>query len=394
MTYLTAGLTDSTPGSSNSFDRIYRVFVRTPALVRPLNYNLTDLLFIFVLGMRKFDLYKPVVFFGRRIYILFAAALSVPVWLAADTFMEDMSVHEEEAVATAVTICFFAGAFAGRHIALIWALHTRFASRKHIARLAGFIIACLVWLFVHADFPLDERAINLLLYWLPFMAMSLAIGILAKIVRSLSEKELNEARNLAAQSESELKLLQSQLSPHFLFNTLNNMYGLSITQHEKIPPLLLRLSDLLRHSVYGSNEMFVPLKSEIEYITNYIEFEKIRLSDRLILKTNIEVPSNEEVEIAPMLLIVFVENAFKHSKNTADSKIFVEISLKTWNNLVLFSVKNSHSKQEKKFDRNSGFGLGNVRKRLELLYPGEYRLDIEEDEHWHSVMLQVKMKNK
>ncbi len=336
-------------------------------------------------------IYKPVVFFGKRIYILFAAVMSIPVWLASNNYLNGMEVHDDEAASTGVTICFFAGIFTGRYIAEVWKTPLQFKSRKFIIGLTTFIILCLCWLFIHADYPIKGHlAINLLLYWLPFMAMSLATGILIKTVRSLAQKELMEAKSSAAHSESELKLLQSQLSPHFLFNTLNNMYGLSLTQHEKVPPLLLQLSDLLRYSVYEANEVFVPLKEEIRYINNYIEFEKIRLGKRLTLETNIEGANNDDIKIAPMLLIVFIENAFKHSKNTSDEQIFINISLKLWNGLILFSVKNSHSKEEKTFNKNSGFGLDNVRKRLELLYPGAYKLDIEENDREYSVTLYLK----
>lgn len=339
-------------------------------------------------------LYKPVIFFGRRVNILFAAIMSIPVWLASHTYMEGVAVHDDEAVAAGITICFFAGIFTGRHIAQIWALHMRTDHRKLIIRLFLFIMICMCLLVLHADFPFSGTvALNLLLYWLPFIAISLATGMLIKIVRGLADEKLAAARRSAAQSESELRLLQSQLSPHFLFNTLNNMYGLSLTQHEKIPMLLLKLSDLLRYSVYGCTETFVPLESEVEYINNYIEFEKIRIGTRLVLETQIELPSDSKAMIAPMLLIIFIENAFKHAKNTADEKIFVSINLRTWNDLILFSVKNSHSKQEKSFDKNSGFGLDNVRKRLELLYPGAYKLEVEEHDHSYTVMLQVKNNN-
>jgi len=342
--------------------------------------------------MNKGWIYQPVLFFGKRIYILFAGAMSVPVWLASSAYMNGLAVHDEEAVATAVTMCFFAGIFTGRYLAEVWTPHLRLAPRKVILALSAFILLCICWLFIHADFPLNERALNLMLYWLPFIAMSFAIGILIKTVRALAEQELTAARQEAAHTESELKLLQSQLSPHFLFNTLNNLYGLSLKQHEKIPSLLLRLSDLLRYSVYEANEQLASLSNEINYLNNYIEFEKIRLGERLKLETDIERPVSSELQIAPMLLIVFVENAFKHSKNTTDNKILISVSLKTWNDQLLFSVKNSYTRQEARFDKNSGFGLHSVRKRLELLYPGAYQLEIDQDNHIYSVSLQVKLK--
>jgi LytS/YehU family sensor histidine kinase len=173
------------------------------------------------------------------------------------------------------------------------------------------------------------------------------------------------------------------------------MYGLSITQHEKIPSLLLKLSELLRYSVYDATEIFVPLKDELAYINNYIEFEKIRIGDRLVLTTDLEEIPNGDVKIAPMLLIVFIENAFKHSKNTAEDKIFIDIKLKTWGNSILFSVKNSYSKPQEESaitNKNSGFGLVSVSKRLELLYEKEHELNVQSEEGFYEVMLQLKKK--
>jgi LytS/YehU family sensor histidine kinase len=112
--------------------------------------------------------------------------------------------------------------------------------------------------------------------------------------------------------------------------------------------LLLKLSELLRYSVYDAKELFVPLKSEIAYINNYIEFEKIRIGERLHLTTSIEIVLSDDIKIAPMLLIVFIENAFKHSKNTIDKDVYIDIALKTWHKTILFSVKNSHGNTEAK----------------------------------------------
>jgi len=332
------------------------------------------------------------IFFGNRINFLFAAVLSIPVWLAAYTYIHSMQVSEDEAVSTGVTMCFFAGVFTGRYLAGAWKFHTMVKPSRLIFILSAFVLLCVCWLFLHADYPLGGHFINLLLYVVPFLTLSIASGILVKTIRTLAEKKLNDAQRAAAHSESELRLLQSQLSPHFLFNTLNNLYGLSLTQQEKIPPLLLRLSDLLRHTVYGVNETFVSLASEAEYLANYIAFEQIRLGDRLVLQSDIQVLPGNNFQIAPMLLIVFVENAFKHAKNSTHEQIYIELKLSTWNDMILFSVKNSYSSQEKQFDRHSGFGLDNVRKRLNLLYGDEHRLEVETDEHMYCVVLWLKNK--
>ncbi|MDB5278436.1 MAG: hypothetical protein JWR61_3391 [Ferruginibacter sp.] len=336
------------------------------------------------------------VFYGRKLYILLAVIASVPLFLAIESYVKAIGVHEDEAVSTAATMCFIAGVFAGRYLAQIWTHQLKSAPNGVIILLVTIIVACVGWLFFHADFPLQGRvAINLILFWLPFAICSLAVGMLIKIVRAYTQNRLREAQAAAAQNKSELHLLQSQLSPHFLFNTLNNMYGLSLTEHEKIPPLLLKLSDLLRYTVYEANEVFVPLKDELNYISNYIAFEQIRLGDRLVLNMDIESVTSADIKIAPMLLIVFIENAFKHSRNSAAQQIFITISLKLWGNLILFSVKNSQSSAKEdrpQMDKHSGFGLASVTKRLDLLYPGEHQLTVDNANELYTVMLQLKKK--
>lgn len=237
--------------------------------------------------------------------------------------------------------------------------------------------------------------VNGLLVALPLLLLSVATGMLIKLTRTNIARQLQAEKTRAAHSRSELDLLQSQLSPHFLFNTLNNLYGISITQPDKVPPLLLKLSDLLRYSVYDVKELLVPLKSEIAYLRNYIAFEKLRIGEKLTLQTDIEDVADERVLIAPMLLIVFLENAFKHAKNTAEGQVFIGVSLKTWGDSILFSVRNSHGYGNAGSTlprKDSGLGLINVRKRLELLYENAHELAIQSEAAEYTVQLQLKAK--
>ncbi len=142
--------------------------------------------------------------------------------------------------------------------------------------------ACIfISVFFAGSLTTHRELVYVLFLCFPLFLLSLATGMFIKLVRERVNQQLHEAQVSAINSQSELQLLQAQLSPHFLFNTLNNMYGISISQHEKIPALLLKLSELLRYSVYESKERYVPLKEEFSYIHNYIEFEKLRLADRL-----------------------------------------------------------------------------------------------------------------
>lgn len=347
-----------------------------------------------VLGMRTQQDENGNNFFGSRLYFFIAALIAIPVWLAINQYVKSIEVAKDDEVTSAATAFFMLGIFAGRYIARIWFAGLTKVPAAWVMGNIALLAASTAWMFFHADFPLKHRpAINLLLFWLPFMLVSLGAGVLVKMVRIAGQNQLKQAQLVAAQSKSELHLLQSQLSPHFLFNTLNNMYGLSITQHEKVPPLLLKLSELLRYSVYEATETFVPLKDEIAYINNYIDFEKIRIGERLVLTTDIE-PVSADIKIAPMLLIVFIENAFKHAKNTAQQKIYVDIQVKTWGNNILFAVKNSHAKPGEEaavIDKSSGFGLASVAKRLNLLYNNKHELTIQNEETFYNVMLQLKM---
>jgi hypothetical protein len=338
----------------------------------------------------------PLGFFGNNLYIFLSLLVSVPIFLTIQSYVRSLGVHEDEAVSFASTVCFMMGVFAGRYISQFWASTLKALPKMEVLGLAAVVVICIGWLFFHADFPLQGRTgINLMLFWVPFAIVSILTGVLIKVIHGVTENQLQEAQTIAAHSKTELHLLQSQLSPHFLFNTLNNMYGISITDHQKIPALLLKLSELLRYSVYDATEIYVPLKDELTYINNYIEFEKIRIGERLILSTDIEEIRDANIKIAPMMLIVFVENAFKHSKNTADQQIFIDIKLKTWGNSILFSVKNSYGKDEQEktqFNNNSGLGLANVSKRLELLYSSAHMINVQSDALYYNVDLQLKMK--
>ncbi|MFD2521423.1 sensor histidine kinase [Emticicia soli] len=332
----------------------------------------------------------------NKIYLLGLLLMAIPVFVFVNSYTDAVLDRDQEIVAILLTLYFLAGIIIGRYVAILWVPKKGPISKVPFFVLPIIIFICTFVVFIVAQFvsKWDRYFLSMLFFGVPFFILSFASGILIKLVRINVHRQLYEAKAEAQHSQSELHLLQSQLSPHFLFNTLNNLYGLSITEHEKIPPLLLKLSELLRYSVYEAKELFVPLNEELSYIKNYIEFEKIRIGDRLMLKTGFEELVQRDIKIAPMLLIVFVENAFKHSKNTAEHSIQIEIHFKAWGSYLLFSVKNSQaqSKEKSTLDKNSGFGLANVRKRLELLYPNEHILEIENNEDFYQVSLQLKMK--
>jgi len=192
--------------------------------------------------------------------------------------------------------------------------------------------------------------------------------------------------------EAELRLLKAQIHPHFLFNTLNNLYGLALTGSEKTPDIVLKISSLLDFMLYRSTQQRVRLTEEVDYIKDYIELEKLRYQ-----KIDIEWKQQgvmEDQYIAPMLLQPFVENAFKHgtSKGIQHPWILVKIEIKNNSDLV-FTVRNSKSSETQK-DNNGyteGIGLKNVKKRLEILYPGHYLLDIQENPDEFGIRLNMEL---
>lgn len=324
---------------------------------------------------------------------IFAA---IVIFSVTQLFLEQQLHREEIGIAFLITAVIFGGLYAGRFMSYLWLNKTEKVLNRAILVIPFIILIAGFFALVTAVSVIKSNNPQLLVLDAPLLFIfSAACGMLIKMIREKVKLQLNAANITATHSQTELHLLQSQLSPHFLFNTLNNMYGISLSQHEKIPALLLKLSELLRYSVYDAKESYVLLKDEILYLENYIEFEKIRIGEKLNLTVEIDDIKSSNLKIAPMLLIVFLENAFKHSKNTLQSKIHIYIGLKIWAGSILFSVKNSYNtsaRSAENFQGSSGLGLANVRKRLELLYANGYDLKIEDETDFYTVMLRVNAK--
>jgi two-component system, LytTR family, sensor kinase len=178
--------------------------------------------------------------------------------------------------------------------------------------------------------------------------------------------------------ETEMKLLKSQINPHFLFNVLNNLYSLSLIKSDLTPDYLLKLSGMLRYILYECNVEKVLLTKEIEYIENYVEMFKLKDSRGLNIKLSLEQgPKN--FMIAPMVFIPFIENSFKHSnvENLVDG--WIRISLSFFDNMLHFSIANSKSEKSFTKDKQGGIGLKNVARQLQLIYPGTHKLEIAEN---------------
>jgi sensor histidine kinase YesM len=205
---------------------------------------------------------------------------------------------------------------------------------------------------------------------------------------NIKEKEISkEAEN--ERLKSELSFLRSQISPHFMFNVLNSVVSLSRRKPEMVEPVVIKLSELMRYMIYETTDSKVPLQKEAIYLESYIDLQKIRFGNDIQINFEVENPE-ANCSIEPMLLIPFVENAFKHGVGMVKDPS-IDIHLSYQNNTLQFIVKNKAnpaSKLEKK-DASSGIGLANVKRRLELLHPENYVLNIEDNHDTYLIHLHI-----
>lgn len=321
------------------------------------------------------------------VHILFCA-----VFIALSFIPVVSSPFRSELLPRAAFVClFFLGtAYAGR-----WACKSFLLK----GRITAFIIAILTMvisislLFSFFLFISElQRGWSSLTFGVPLVVLFFSMGIFLATARDSLRKQLVAADIADRQKQSELELLRSQLSPHFLFNTLNNIYGLVIKKDRQIALLIVKLSDLLRYSLSDTSKRFVYVEEEINYINNYIELEKIRLGDRLQLTTNLNDGIADKVKIPPMLLIVFVENAFKHSKNTYGNHIRIDITASVKDDKFLFSISNSCGEKTPSHhyvEPVLGMGFSNTIRRLDLLYSDQYFLKYFRQQDTYFVYLEL-----
>ena len=228
------------------------------------------------------------------------------------------------------------------------------------------------------------------------LALTVGLSVAIKMSARWSKVESERKELEKAKTEAELKNLKSQINPHFLLNTLNNIYALIEFNPPKAQIAVEELSKLLRHILYDNNDNFVPLSKEVEFIKNYIELMRIRLSKNVTLTTNIDVSANTSNQIAPLIYISLIENAFKHGIS-GDKNSFIDIQLhEKSDGVIQFTCKNSYFPKSESDKSGSGIGLSQVRRRLELLYPDHYTwnqsIDKNDDNNIFSSQLTINTK--
>jgi hypothetical protein len=289
-------------------------------------------------------------------------------------------------------------------------LNSRKAVQMSIYTVAGMYLICalarLLNLHVYeplADIPpkafenLHEVFTNLgrLLYVYFFRNLSIAIVFLfLKLLTDQYETQQKALRLEKEKSRAELKLLKAQLNPHFLFNTLNNIYSLSLSSSPATSGSIARLADILDHILYRCNEQYVPVKAEIDLIKNYIELEKLRYDKRLTVNFNANI--ERDIAIAPLILLSLVENAFKHGASDDTGAPIINIDL-TANDeeTFIFKISNTVSDQSYSGTEAHGerIGLNNLRRQLDLIYGKDYILNVTSEHGYFTVQLAIQLKN-
>jgi len=238
------------------------------------------------------------------------------------------------------------------------------------------------------------------LYWPKVFYSSISvytIAAIAAIIKLLKQWFTTQQINQSLKQEklaAELKFLKAQIHPHFLFNTLNNLYALTLKKSAKAPEVVLKLSDLLDYMLYECNVSKVGLDKEITMLENYIELEKIRYGDDLTVDFQIDKAS-KSVLISPMLLLPLVENAFKHGVSAEINSKWIKINLETNNGSLQFSIENSKDPKStnNKETYTEGIGLKNVIRRLELVYKDVHELKVSDNGDSFIVVLKINMED-
>lgn len=218
----------------------------------------------------------------------------------------------------------------------------------------------------------------------------LVISTVYRLVLDKMATEKTQAKREAEKLATELKFLRSQVSPHFLFNVLNNLVSMARHKSDQLEPSLIRLADLIRYMLYESDEKKVPINREIEYLMSYIDLQKLRFQEDVEISADIDKAVHPGA-IEPMLLIPFVENAFKHGIALVHEP-FIRISLKITGNNLLFNVQNKFASGTQSKDSGSGIGLANTKARLALLYPDRHKLSVTENGNIFHVDLSLQLK--
>ncbi|MFA8451838.1 MAG: sensor histidine kinase [Bacteroidales bacterium] len=214
-------------------------------------------------------------------------------------------------------------------------------------------------------------------------------GDLYQVFNNKKRAEQKAQKILLEKTENELHFLKNQMNPHFFFNTLNNIYGLAYKQDKRAPEVILMLSESMRYIIYETQSHYVPLSKEISFLKNYIELEQLRLINNKNVHFNLDIP-NSTLKIAPLILLPFIENCFKHSNIDENTEAHININIWLESDNLNFSCENTFTPKTQK--KPGGVGTANVKKRLNLIYKENYELENNIKNNTYFVFLKLPLK--
>jgi two-component system LytT family sensor kinase len=331
-------------------------------------------------GTKNYQELGPVLFFIKSFFVNSLFGVIIPqiifiyvliYWLLPNYYFKKRKLLTTASVTTAVLLIVYFIAIGFKHSPLIY---NYFAHAMPIV----------------SDFDFMRRIVLIdQATTLPIIA---GIALMIKLVKRWWLKN-KETEQLAKEKiKAELQLLKAQVHPHFLFNTLNNIYFFTMSGSPKAPEMIKKLSGLLKYILHECNQPFVTLDKEIKMIQDYMELEKIRYGEHM--QMSVEFPADcKNKMIAPLLLIPFVENSFKHGTSKVLTRPYVNLYIEVKNNSLHFSIINSRPDANGIISAKGNIGLKNVRKRLELLYPKDHELVITPGPGTFLVDLKVQLQN-
>jgi len=225
-----------------------------------------------------------------------------------------------------------------------------------------------------------------------------APALIIKIFKFWNQTNIKNKELEKINLENRMKLLRNQIHPHFLFNTLNNLYSLALQESDKVPEIIIRISDILRYILKEHNKEIVALKEELDIIYTYIDLEKMRYGNEFNIKVNNEVIDiyHSIIQGPPLALFTFVENAFKHGPGKSTHQSWIKIDINYQSGIFTFMVENSKENDkdaEKEHTLNNGLGLKNIRATLDLYFPDRHSLEIIDKPDVFKTKLQINYKN-
>lgn len=276
-----------------------------------------------------------------------------------------------------------------------WFLPRFYFSRQYFwYAIAGIVLIGLlnrITLFLHPALAIESQLRSGIIRS-GFLVVPLAISLIGNTLYEVSlfvKGKEQEAKDLLAEKlEAEMKFLKSQINPHFLFNSLNNIYTQALLKKDDAPENLLKLSEILRYVLYDCSAAFVPLRKELDYIKHYVDLFRLKDSGGINIQLDLD-ESRPDRMVAPLLFVPLIENAFKHSGIEKINQGWVSVKLRSDSSGLFFTVKNSLNKDDQSKDRTGGIGLANVRRQLELIYPKHHEFQVTVENNTFEVELKL-----